>query len=282
MRLFVEDDVAERPMVSAHHALLETQRAFDGVAHTYDGSNRANPLLSAMRHTGLATLLRFAPAGARVLDLGCGPGTDAPALAAAGFNVLAIDWSPQMVAQATARAADSGSRVAVMQLGIDDLDRLAPLMFDAVWSNFGPLNCVADLARAARLLADRIVSGGYLVASVIGRICPWELALYAARFDWRRLRVRFARAPVAVPLERGTVWTRYYTPSAFEGGFRAAGFERVELRGLAVATPPPYMEAFARRRPGLVRRLQRLDAVVGGWPIVRSLGDHFLIVMRKT
>jgi SAM-dependent methyltransferase len=282
VRLLDEADVAERAMVTTvDRALLETQRAFDRVAPTYDRANRANPLLSAMRETALATLLRYAPRGARILDLGCGPGTDAPALAAAGYEVTAIDWSPAMVEQASARAAAAAGRVTVWQLGIHELDRLQPLVFDAVWSNFGPLNCIPDLGRAACLIADRVASGGFVVASVIGRICPWELALYAARLDWSRLRVRFARGPVAVPLEGGTVWTQYYTPAAFARAFHEAGFQDVELRGLAVFMPPPYLEAFAIRHPTLISRLQRIDSVVGAWPGVRSLGDHFLIVLRK-
>src|SRR4051794_22475591 len=88
-------------------ALLETQRAFDGVAVGYDRANAANPGLCQMRRRALATLLRHVPTGARVLDLGCGPGTDEPALAAAGYRVTAIDWSPAMVAAARVRVSDA-------------------------------------------------------------------------------------------------------------------------------------------------------------------------------
>ena len=121
-----------------------------------------------------------------------------------------------------------------------------------------------------------------LVASVIGRVCPWEIALYAVA---RRL----ARAPR--PVSRavscrcrstgGTVWTRYYTPGEFERVFAAAGFTRVSLRALGLFAPPPYLQAFADRHPALVGALQRLDDRVGGWPVLRAWGDHFLMVLRK-
>jgi hypothetical protein len=139
-----------------------------------------------------------------------------------------------------------------------------------------------DLPEAARLIADRLRSGGVLIASVIGRVCPWELALYAARRDWRRASIRFSTSLTAVPLEGRTVWTRYYSPSEFDQAFAAAGFSRVSLRTLGLFVPPPYMQAFADRHPSAIRWLQRIEDVVGDWPVFRRWGDHFLIVMRKS
>jgi hypothetical protein len=102
------------------------------------------------------------------------------------------------------------------------------------------LNCVPDLAEAARRIAQRLSPGGIFVASIIGRICPWEMALYGLRRDWRRLRVRFASGFVPVPFYGRTVWTRYYKPAEFERSFAEAGFERVALRPRTFV-PPPYL-----------------------------------------
>jgi SAM-dependent methyltransferase len=172
-------------------------------------------------------------------------------------------------------------RVEIHHLGIHEIDRLPPMLFDGVSSNLGPLNCVPDLPRAARLIADRVRRGGVLVASAIGRICPWELALYAARRDWRRLRIRFAPALTPVPLEGRTVWTRYYAPASFARAFAAVGFAPIERRALGLFAPPPYMQAFAERHPSAIAALDRMDDIFGGWPVLREMGDHFLLVMRK-
>lgn len=265
------------------HALNDTQRAFDGVAAVYHASNIANPLLDAMRRRLWRAIERHVPAGAHLLDLGCGPGTDEVAFAEHGYRVTAIDWSPAMVHEARQRVRGRAleGRVDVRHLGIHELDRLAPTVFDGVSSNLGPLNCVPDLPRAARLIADRIRPGGVLVASAIGRICPWEIALYAARRDWRRLGVRFKPALTPVPLDGRTVWTRYYAPAWFVRVFGAAGFIPIERRALGLFTPPPYLEAFADRHPSTMAALQRVDDVLGGWPVLREMGDHFLVVMRK-
>jgi len=264
-------------------ALAETQRAFDGVAREYHRTNVENPLLASMRLRLWRAVERYMHTGSHLLDLGCGPGTDEAHFASRGYRVTAIDWSPAMVREAVARVRNLGlhDRVDVLHLGIHELDRLTPDTFDAAYSNLGPLNCVPDLDAAARSIAARVRPGGLLVASVIGRVCPWEIALYAARRDWRRMTVRFAPQFTPVPLEGRTVWTRYYSPAAFERAFVRAGFARVERSALGLFSPPPYLQAFAERHPSTVRALQRIDAVAGGWPLLRAMGDHFLVVMRR-
>jgi SAM-dependent methyltransferase len=264
-------------------ALADTQHAFDGVATRYDRSNADNPILCGMRARSRETLERRVAPGSRVLDLGCGPGTDDLPLAERGYHITGIDWSPVMVEEARRRVRESGldSRVRIEHLGIHQLDRLAPELFDAAYSSFGALNCVSDLAGAARAIARRLQPGGLFVASAIGRVCPWELGLYAVRGAWSRATLRFARHPVPVPLEGRTVWTTYYAPREFARTFGAAGFALISLRALGLLAPPPYLEGFAERHPALVRRLQRLDDLVGRWRVARTWGDHFLIVLQN-
>jgi SAM-dependent methyltransferase len=286
VRLLAQDRLEARAVavVTGARSLADTQRAFDGVAATYDRSNEENAILRAMRTRARAALQDIVAPGARILDLGCGPGTDDVPLARCGYDVTAIDWSPAMVVEArqAIRRAAADDRVRVRHLGIHQLDDLAPMQFDAAFSNFGALNCVPDLGAAARAIAGRLRPGGVLVASVIGRVCPWEIAVYLARRDWRRAALRFTRGQVAVPLEGRTVWTQYYTPAEFCRAFARAGLSRVSLRTLGCAAPPPYLSAFAGRHPRLVARLHAIDDRIGAWPVLRACGDHFLIVLRRS
>lgn len=266
-------------------ALADTRHAFDGVAGSYDDANGGNPILCAMRARVHRTVKALVPAGAHLLDLGCGPGTDAVDLAASGYRVTAIDWSPAMIEEARRRVRVGGvaDRVDIQHVGIHEIERLQPAdaAFDAAYSNFGPLNCVSDLRTAAQPIANRITAGGVLVASVIGRVCPWEIALYAARGNLSRAAIRFRRGLVPVPLDGGTVWTQYFSPSEFERIFAAVGLSRVSLRALGLFVPPPYLQAFAARHPTLVAALQRIEDRSGAWPMLRECGDHFLVVLRK-
>lgn len=86
----------------------------------------------------LAGFMTRLPAGARVLELGCGAGDDAAALLAAGFDVTATDGSTAMAQIAAARL---GHPVQVMTFDALAAERA----FDAVWANA----CLLHVPRAA-------------------------------------------------------------------------------------------------------------------------------------
>jgi SAM-dependent methyltransferase len=261
--------------------LADTQRAFDAVAAQYDGPLGNNALVQRLRARTMTAVLRSVPPGASLLDLGCGTGLDAVWLGQRGYRVTAIDWSPAMVRRARERAtrASLDRGVEVQHLGLHELDRLPERAFDGAYSDLGSLNCVPDLALTARAIAGRLRRGGALIASVIGRVCPWELAVCLRKRQWARARVRWSKGTVAVPLSGHTVWTRYYRPAEFQSALEPAGFRLRSLRALGLFVPPPYLWAFAERHPRLVAALEALDGRVAGWPALREWGDHFLIEM---
>jgi SAM-dependent methyltransferase len=262
--------------------LLDTQRAFDSVAADYDGPRGNNVLIQRMRATIWQTLAELFPPGARLLDIGCGTGLDAVELARRGHPVVATDWSPQMVERARDRAAAAGlsDRVVAEHVGVQELGQLRAGAFDGIYSNFGPLNCAPDLAAVARDCAALLNPGGRLVFSVIGRICPWEFAYYALRGRWARARVRGARGAVPVSLNRHTVWAAYYTPREFYRPF-AGAFTLSSYRALSLFLPPPYLAGLYERARPLGAALGWLDDHLGTLPLLRNMGDHFLIVMTR-
>ena len=81
-------------------------------------------------------------------------------------------------------------------------------------------------------------------------------------------------------MNKHTIWTRYYMPREFYRAF-ARDFTLEHHRGLCVFAPPPYLTWVRERHPHLYAGLWRIDRHTAGWPILRSIGDHFLIVMRK-
>lgn len=263
--------------------LVDTQRAFDSVADDYDGPIGNNLLVQEMRKRTLAAVTSSVPSGASLLDLGCGTGIDAVELGRRGYRVTAVDWSPEMVRRAKERVSGAGLArvVEVFHLGIHQLDQLPASAFDAAYSNLGALNCVPDLEAAARSIGSRLRPDGRLIASVIGRVCPWELGLFGLRWQWSRASLRWSKRSVPVSLNGHLVWTRYYTPNEFRSGFAGAGFRLSSLRGLGLLTPPPYMIGFAQRHHRAVRRLQAIEDRVASWPGLRRWGDHFLIVMQR-
>jgi SAM-dependent methyltransferase len=256
--------------------------AFDAVAAEYARDVRSNVILEWMRTQARRALLHHAPRGARLLELGCGPGVDAVWCAQHGYDVTAIDASPAMVERATWRttAASVAPHVRVVCLPIEHVDDLAPDVFDAVYSSLGPLNCV-DLERAAPRIADRVKEGGVLIATVMGRLCPWEWMRFGLTGQCARAALRSRRGVVMVSVGGQAVATRYYTPRQLTAVFERCGLRTLTIRGLGLFAPPPYLSGFITRHPEIVRTLLWLDNRLGALPGVRSCGDHFLLVMRK-
>lgn len=272
-----------RHPATAAMQLFATQDAFDSVAADYDGSRGNNELIQDMRSEMWRWLDRtFAPRS-RLIDIGCGTGLDAIRMARLGHQVTATDWSPKMAQRTSDRAASErlAERVQVLPLGAHELHRLGgDGIYDGAYSNLGPLNCVPDLGEVARECARLLKPNAALVFTVIGRICPWEIAHFAGRRQWARVKVRFARNPVPVGMNKHTVWTRYYGPREFYRAFERH-FALAHYRGLCVFAPPPYMTWVPERHPRQYEQLWRIDRRVAGWPLLRGFGDHFLMVMTR-
>jgi SAM-dependent methyltransferase len=263
--------------------LRDTRDAFDSVASDYDGPRGNNRLIADMRTEMWRWLdATFAPPS-RLIDLGCGTGLDAVRMATLGHFVTATDWSPLMVQRTRDRVVRAGlsHRVQAVAIGGQDLQRLdSGAGYDGVYSNLGALNCVPDLRDVSCQCARLLRPGGTLVFTVIGRLCPWELAHFLRRRKWRRASVRFARNVVPVGMNNHTIWTRYYGPREFYRSFRRE-FKLQLFRGLCVFTPPPYLTWVSEKHRPWYEWLWRLDRRTSGWPVIRSVGDHFLIVMQR-
>jgi SAM-dependent methyltransferase len=269
-------------MVSEDTRRDDTRRAFDRAAAGYDGPAGNNPIIQRMRARMWQTLLATFPTGTKLLDLGCGTGIDAAYLAARGYSVLATDASPAMVERTQDRLLENGleQRASTRVIGLDELHLLQGETFDGIYSDLGPLNCAVDLRQTARACAALLRPGSRLVASVIGRICPWEIVYYLAHGNWKRASLRWQTRPVPVPLQGETVWTRYFTPRQFHTAF-AADFELISYRGMRICSPPPYLLGVEQRLRPVCAAGEWLDDHVGGVPPIRNAGDHFLMILSR-
>ncbi len=92
-----------------------------------------------------AWIARFLPApGARVLDIGGGPGRYSMWLAEQGYRVTLADLSPDLLAVAREKAAEAGVKLeAVVEANAIDLHQFAEDSFDAVLC-LGPLYHLLD------------------------------------------------------------------------------------------------------------------------------------------
>jgi 2-polyprenyl-3-methyl-5-hydroxy-6-metoxy-1,4-benzoquinol methylase len=114
----------------------------------------------------LERLVQFAgfPSGSRILDAGCGPGLVCEALLAAGYQVVGVDLSREMIERARRRCEPWGDRAEFHHLSLFDtvLDDLAPC--DGALSRYVVHHVTDPLAFVARQV-QLLRPGGTLVIS---------------------------------------------------------------------------------------------------------------------
>jgi 2-polyprenyl-3-methyl-5-hydroxy-6-metoxy-1,4-benzoquinol methylase len=139
---------------------IEQRSAFsDRLAATWSQAHygpQGDMVERIVRFAGVLEVL--VPAGARILDYGCGTGDIAAALAARGYRVEARDKSAGMIAQARKLHAGSTARFVEGVLP-------ANWRFDAVICS-SVLEYVPDASESLRELAGALKSGGWLLATV--------------------------------------------------------------------------------------------------------------------
>lgn len=252
---------------------------FEDLAASYDDTFTRSSIGRRMRAAVWRRLDAAFPAGARVLELGCGTGEDAVHLAGRGVHVVATDPAEAMVRETRSKAERTGVTDLVTTLALDagrldeaDLD--GP--FDGAFSNFGALNCVADLAPVSAGLSRHVRPGGRVILCLLGRYVPWEWAWFLARGDRRSAFRRLAPG--------GTVWRGLrvsYPPLRKLRGVFAPGFRYAGARAIGAFVPPSYAEATATRHPRLLAALDALERRVEAVPPFPSFADHVLLELER-
>ncbi len=191
--------------------------------------------------------LTGAAAGRDVLDVGCGDGTYAVALATLGARATGLDTSIPALRAAGSRAADAGMRLSLVS---GDAERLPfrAATFDLVVS-VTALCFVAEPERAVAEIARVLWPGGRLVIGELGRWSAWAA--------WRRLR-----GWLGSETWRGT---RFWTSASLRRLVEGAGLAPGRIRGAAFH--PPVGVAAAVLAP--------LAPLLGG---VTTLGAAFVAV----
>jgi ubiquinone/menaquinone biosynthesis C-methylase UbiE len=261
---------------------------FDRAADSYDTDYGANPIMAWLEDDTFARLAALFPPGSRLFEVGCGTGQMAVRLAQSGRVIVASDISPAMIERArlvaTPSATDSVTWVTAPAAALADALPGETGRFDGGYSNFGPLNCDPELDKVAKGLATLVRPGGAFLCSVMGRFSAWELAWGILTLRPREATRRLGRGWVAAHMSGApgeapaVIPVRYYTPRGFARSF--APYFRVETAlAYPLLIPPPHM---ATRFPSAPARLQRLERAFAGLPGLRALGDHFLLVLRRT
>jgi SAM-dependent methyltransferase len=272
-----------RPAVATHLP------GFDAASDRYDDDEAENPVLRHMRLRFFRHLCQAFPAGARLLELGSGTGTDAARLVSErDCRVALLDVSPRLLERAAGKVRSAGrdgllGAHVLPARSVRELTRTySPSSFDGAYSNFGPLNCEPDLRPVADGLAELVRPGGALLLSIINRFCPAEVGWFALHGQWREAARRWDGPVLAAAYPGGPkdVLTFYYSHRQIESAF-GPSFRVEHVEALPLLWPPPYLDFLVTRFERVFRALERVEGKASRAPFLRELGDHTLLRLRR-
>ena len=274
--------VAGRNAVADEHNsdLLIIAEGFSRTAEKYDSFAEDHPHLTRIRNKVYAHIEWFVSKGDHILELNAGTGADAAELARRGYFVHATDISPGMLARAQDKSQrpELANRMTVQSCSFTQLEKVHRGPYDAVFSNLGGLNCIADLTPVIQQLPLVLKPDGLAIWVLMPPICLWEVAELFRGHPKLAFR-RFAKNGTRTHLEGMYFNVHYFTPQQVIAWF-GTDYDCLAIEGLSVITPTAESKNFAKRFPRLYQSLAWLDDRLAARLPWRGWGDFYILTMR--
>ena len=257
--------------------------AFSRQSGIFDELYSRNTIINYKRSRVRAHLSAWLKPNSYILELNSGTGEDALYLANQGHCVHATDISTgmQQVLKQKVTAAGMDERVTTEICSFTHLQNLqAKGPYDAIFSNFGGLNCTGDLDEVLDSLPALLKPGGTATLVIIPGFCLWEtLLVFKGKFK-TAFRRWFSGKGRTAHIE-GQYFTCWYYNAGYVIEQTENDFDVLSIEGLCTIVPPSYMEGFAEKHPATYARLKKWeDRLKGTWPW-KFIGDYYIITLRK-
>lgn len=213
-----------------------------------------------------------------VFELNCGTGYDADYFHSRGITVIATDGSPQMIA-----VAQSKRNIAIEFFPMDFAEiETCYKDSDAIFSNFGGLNCLdsQDLNALLTKTSQLQKSGDRWIGVMMPKFCLMESLYFIAKFQFKKAVRRNTNHAVSVNVDGTTVSTYYHSPKEVKK-MLATNYHIEKTKPVALFLPPSYLEPFFKKRPKMLNFLSRLETIYGPLSFLSGLSDHYILIARK-
>jgi ubiquinone/menaquinone biosynthesis C-methylase UbiE len=255
---------------------------FDSSASYWDGVYRGDTLQGLIYQQRQAAVLDYVdaaklPAGAPVLEIGCGAGHLTVRLAARELQVEAIDASPAMV-EAAAKQASEGGLTERVNVEVADVHALPfeSSHFDLIVA-VGVIPWLHSPQAAVDEIARVLCPGGQVVVTADNRARLSSFTDPRAMLALSPLK----RAQVALRRRRGLATSRLDYPRHIDRLLRGSGLNPIAGRTIGFG-PLSFLGRSLFGEPRNMRLNDRLQALADrGVPGVKWTGWHYLVRASK-
>ncbi len=262
---------------------IKAANAFSKQSVLFDLQYAQNTIVQYKRARVRTHVNAFLQPGGHILELNAGTGEDAVYFAREGHTVHATDISSGMLNKLKEKVNSKAvtDKVSVELCSYTSLENLSDKgPFDHIFSNFAGLNCTNELDKVMQSLSPLLKPGGVVTLVILPKFCLWEFLLIG-KGKFRTAVRRFAGEKGArshIEGEYFTCW--YYNPSYIINQLKK-DFEWLQTEGLCTFVPPSYLTGFAEKYPRAYAWLCRLEnRYRNAWPW-RSIGDYYIISLRR-
>lgn len=263
------------------------KEAFSRQSFVFDELYAENKIVAYKRERTRSALESQLKKGSTILELNAGTGQDALYFASKGYTVHATDLSNDMLNELRRKLelmyqeSNITTSISIENISFEDLDKLAAKgPYDAIFSNFGGLNCTQKLNKVLGSFSKLLQPNGVVTLVVMPSFCLWEFLLLfrgAFKMAFRRL---FSKNGAKAHIEGVNFLCFYYSPKYIISHLKD-DFELVHVEGLCTIVPPSYIENFPNKFPKTFQFLKNWENKWNRYFPFNTIGDYYIISLRK-
>lgn len=255
---------------SAKPKQLTVEQTFDSYAEIYNEKFNQNPLAKYQRERVHKEILPYLKSAVKILDIGCGPGSDFDLYKSLNLEVDAIDISPKMVEIAREKSDRIQLKANIQASSLEEFRSTEK--YAMIILNFGVINSIQHLEPALIRLKTLLEHSGILVIVSMPPFHFFSIKGLAVGFHFMTMVNRLLKRKAIL---KGGSTIYYYRKKDFMGHF-----DNVRKINLCALLPTPdqyyrwkWLRSYSKLMIHLDRKIAEIIPDIFG-------GDHICYIMQ--
>jgi len=249
---------------------MNIEQTFNAYAKLYDKKFNQNPLGRYQRERVHQEIQPYLNSSKKILDVGCGPGSDFEFYKSLELDIEAIDISGKMVELAKQKAKSIQLQAAVKKTSLDHF--CLSHKYQVIILNFGVINAIENIDVSFKKLKSLLDNGGTLIIVAMPPFHLFTILELLGKFKFKEIFKRVFQKKAV--LKKG-LRVFYYNKKDFKKYFRV--IKKVNLCSIL-----PNPEQYIKRgwASGLTNKLIKLDKKAGRFIPDFVGGDHIIYFLQ--